>query len=199
MRHVVHPIQYMYKIFPMLHSLILPSAWKWTHTLPPPCGAVQSWDVGKETPHVSVVQAHFSTGGCPQVTRDDKAYCCLLSFQHLKWQLQYTKNDLAMAKMLLRFYSFTNIFVILHLTGDGCIFVKIWMTLKQFNLLKRLHIHCGSKLIYRNLWKLRRTYLSTNYWKIYITSLKKLLSHPHVKFFFIDNYAVFSYKVFSFQ
>lgn len=170
---------------PYLHLVVLYRAGTWGRKL-----LMSQW-----SRHTSAL----TLGGCPQVTRDDRAYCCLLSFQHLKWQLQYTKNDLAMAKMLLRFYSFTNIFDILHLTGDGCIFVKIWMTMKHFNFLKRLHIHCGSKLIYRNLWKLRRNYLSTNYWKIYITSLKKLLSHPHVKFFFIDNYAVFSYKVFSFQ
>lgn len=199
MRHVVHPIQYMYKIFPMLHSLILPSAWKWTHTLPPPCGAVQSWDVGKETPHVSVVQAHFSTDIRWLPTGHQRWQGVLLPafFPTFKMTIAVHKKRPCDGKddaALLFFHQH-----LCHLTGDGCIFVKIWMTLKQFNLLKRLHIHCGSKLIYRNLWKLRRTYLSTNYWKIYITSLKKLLSHPHVKFFFIDNYAVFSYKVFSFQ
>lgn len=107
---------------PYLHLVVLYRAGTWGRKL-----LTSQW-----SRHTSAL----TLGGCPQVTRDDRAYCCLLSFQHLKWQLQYTKNDLVMAKMLLLFYSFTNISVILHLTGDGCIFVEIWMTQKQFNLLE---------------------------------------------------------------
>ena len=57
MRYVGHPIYDTYKIF---HSRVLPSAWKLTHILSPPCGTVQRWDAEKETSHVSVVQAHLA-------------------------------------------------------------------------------------------------------------------------------------------
>lgn len=48
------------RIFLMLLSLILPSAWRLTHSLSPPCRAVQHWDAEMETSRVSVVQAHFA-------------------------------------------------------------------------------------------------------------------------------------------
>lgn len=119
-----------------------------------------------------------------QVSTDDMLLPVF--FQHLKDNCNTPKSDLVMAKMLLLlFYSFSSISLIFHLTGDGCISVKNWMTWKQFHLLEDCTYSLWININLHKPLKAEENLLSHELQDA--ISLKKLSSHPHVKFFFSVN------------
>lgn len=105
MRYAGQPMYYMYKVFLMLHSLILPLVWKLTHIWPP-AGALHNAGMWRWKHLVSGSGTLCSTQPWHQaaanrsleMTRHDAA-CFLPNISN--YNCNTPKSDLMMAKMML--------------------------------------------------------------------------------------------------